>query len=162
MMTTLTVLKFNTEGGAVLALNLVQNLARQQLLTLQDGAIVTWPMGKKPKMRQLTNEAGPGALDGAFWSVLFGLIFLAPLVNKTVGAAVDALNGSFTDMGINDDFIQLVRAGVTEDTSALFLMTSDPVLDKVSEAIKELEFELIASNLSREQEARLKATFVCE
>ncbi len=162
-MTTITVLKFNTEGGAEKALEMIQNLAKQHLITLQDAAIVTWPMGKKkPKTRQLSNRAGLGALDGAFWGMLFGLIFFVPLFGMAVGAAMGALAGSFTDVGIDDDFINSVRDKVTEGTSALFLMTSDVVMDKVTGAMKELDFELIASNLSREQEAQLKAAFVHE
>jgi uncharacterized membrane protein len=162
-MAAITVLKFNTAGGAEVALEVIQNLAKQHLITLQDAAIVTWPMGKKkPKTRQLSNLAGLGALDGAFWGMLFGLIFFVPLFGMAVGAAMGALAGSFTDVGIDDDFINSVQDKVTEGTSALFLMTSDVVMDKVTGAMKELDFELIASNLSREQEAQLKAAFAHE
>ena len=54
-----------------------------------------------------------------------------------------------------------VQEKVTEGTSALFLMTSDAVLDKVTEAINEkgLKFELVASNLSYEEEAKLREAF---
>ena len=74
-----------------------------------------------------------------------------------------ALTGSMADVGINDDFIRSVRSKVTEGTSALFLMTSDAVEDKVAEAaMKELKFELIASNLSKEEEDKLRAAFAEE
>ena len=160
-MAAITVLKFNTEDGAEKALEMIKNLAKQQLITLQDAAIVTWPAGKnKPKTRQLTHVAGVGALDGAFWGMLFGLIFFVPLLGMAVGAAMGALAGSFSDVGIDDEFIKLVRDKVTEGTSALFLMTSDMVLDKVADAMSGIDFELIASNLSREQEAQLQTAFV--
>jgi uncharacterized membrane protein len=48
---------------------------------------------------------------------------------------------------------------VTEGTSALFLLTSEAVMDKVVDAFKGVEFELIASNLSKEQEDDLRAAF---
>ena len=157
-MTAITALKFNIESGAENALEMMQNLAKQQLIILQDAAIVTWPTGKeKPETQQLTNLAGTGALDGAFWGTLFGLIFFLPLLDTGTG-----LSGSFADVGIDDNFIKSVRKKVTEGTSALFLMTSDVVLDSVSEAMKGLDLELISSNLSREQEARLIAAFVHE
>jgi uncharacterized membrane protein len=38
-------------------------------------------------------------------------------------------------------------------------MTSEAVMDKVAEAMQGMEFELIASNLSREQEDELRAAF---
>jgi len=88
-------------------------------------------------------------LSGAFWGMLFGLIFFVPILGLAVGAAMGALTGSMSDIGINDEFIRSVRSKVTEGTSALFLMTSDAVKDRVAEAIKGMKFELIASNLSK-------------
>jgi uncharacterized membrane protein len=52
-----------------------------------------------------------------------------------------------------------VQAKVTPGTSALFLMSSEVVLDKITDAVRGQDFELIASNLSNEQEARLKEYF---
>lgn len=159
-MATLTVLKFKTDSGANDALNVVQNLAKQQLIAVHDAAIVTWPSGKKkPKTRQLHNLAGIGALDGAFWGMLFGLIFFIPLFGAAVGAAMGALAGSLTDVGIDDNFIKSVRAQVTEGTSALFLLSSDAVMDKVRGPMKQFDFEIIASNLSKEEEDQLREYF---
>ncbi len=159
-MATITVLKFDNAEGAGEALDTVQSLTKQQLITLHDAAIVTWPEGKKqPKTKQLANLAGIGALDGAFWGMLFGLIFFVPFFGMAVGAAMGALSGKFADYGIDDDFIKSVQKQVTEGTSALFLMTSDAVMDKVADAFKGVEFELIASNLSKEQEDELRAAF---
>jgi uncharacterized membrane protein len=162
-MTTLTVLKFQTADGAEKALDLIKSLSKQKLINLHDAAIVTWPEGKKkPKTQQLTNMAGVGALDGAFWGMLFGLIFFVPLFGMAIGAAMGALSGSFTDVGIDDDFIKSIREKVTEGTSALFLMTSGAVMDKVTAAAKGMEFELIASNLSKDEEDNLRAAFAHE
>lgn len=159
-MTTLTVLKFNSEGGADNALSIIQGLAKQQLINLHDAAIVTWPTGKKkPKTKELHNLAGIGALGGAFWGMLFGLIFFVPFFGAALGAAVGALTGAMSDVGIDDDFIKSVREQVTEGTSALFLMTSNAVIDKVKEPLKQLDFELIASDLSKAEEDKLKEIF---
>lgn len=159
-MASLTVFKFPTVGGAEQMLSTLDGLQKQQLITIIDAAIVTWPEDKKkPKTRQLHNLAGAGALNGAFWGMLFGLIFLIPLFGMAVGAAFGALGGAFTDVGIDDNFIKEVREKVTPGTSALFLMSSGAVLDRVSEALKGQSFELIASNLSTEQEAKLSEYF---
>jgi uncharacterized membrane protein len=66
------------------------------------------------------------------------------------------------DYGISDDFIKQTREQVTEGTSALFLMTTDAVQDKVIEELKGEQFELISSNLTKEQEEQLKAAFAAE
>jgi uncharacterized membrane protein len=162
-MGTLTVLKFATAEGAQQMLGTLESLQKQQLIVLQDAAIVTWPAGaKKPKTKQLHNLAGVGALDGAFWGMLFGLLFFVPFLGLAVGAAMGALAGSMADVGIDDEFIKKTRASVTEGTSALFLMTSDAVMDKVAPALKGIEFEIVSTSLSAEEEAKLRETFATE
>lgn len=159
-MATLTAIKFPGAEGAQQMLGTLQGLQQQHLITIQDAAIVTWPEGKsKPKTRQLANMAGVGALNGAFWGMLFGLIFLVPLLGAAIGAAMGALSGSMVDVGINDNFIKQVREKVTPGTSALFLLTGGAVVDRIAAAVKGVEFEIISTNLSQEEEAKLKAAF---
>ena len=161
-MATITGYKFDTADGAEKMLDLVKNLSRQQVITLQDAAMVTWPEGKsKPKTKHLADMTGPGALGGAFWGMLFGLIFFVPFLGMAIGAAIGAIAGHYTHYGIDEDFIKSVHDKVTEGTSALFLMTSDAVRDKVTDAVKEsgLEFEVFYTNLSKEQEEQLRADF---
>jgi len=162
-MATLTVLKFENPTGAEQMLDKIKSLQKQQLIQLQDAAVVTWPEGKKgPKTKQMVNMAGIGALDGAFWGMLFGLIFFVPWFGMAVGAAFGALGGKMRDYGIDDDFIKSVQEQVTEGTSAVFLLTDKGVRDKVADALKDDEFELIASNLTKEQEDELMAAFSAE
>jgi uncharacterized membrane protein len=162
-MATVTVLKFATAEGANNALSRVQDLQKRQLIKLHDAAIVSWPAGKKsPKTKQLVDLVGIGAMSGMFWGLLFGLIFFTPLFGMAVGAAFGALGGAFRDYGIDDDFIKQVRSQVTQGTSALFLMTSDAVMDRVVEEMKNVKFEVIATNLSKEQEQKLREAFAQE
>ncbi|HXZ03353.1 MAG TPA: DUF1269 domain-containing protein, partial [Ktedonobacteraceae bacterium] len=102
---------------------------------------------------------GIGALGGAFWGMLFGLLFFVPFFGLAVGAAIGALAGHFANYGIDDDFINSVRSKITPGTSALFLLTSGAVLDKVVEGVKDIQFEIIQTNLSKDQEAALKEAF---
>jgi len=159
-MATLTALKFDTASGAEEMLNTLKQAQQEELIQVQDAAIVTWPTGKKkPQTKQATSLAGIGALDGAFWGFLFGLIFFVPFFGLAVGAAFGALAGKMSDYGISDDFIKKVRSQVTEGTSALFLLTSGGVIDRLQEKVKGQKFELISSNLSAEQEEQLRAAF---
>jgi uncharacterized membrane protein len=159
-MATLTVWKFHTPDGAERATETLAELQKQDLIKVHDAAVVSWPDGKKkPKTRQLANLAGAGALGGAFWGLLFGLLFFVPLLGMAVGAAMGALSGSLTDVGINDEFIATVRSKVTPGTSALFVMTSDAVLDKVHAAFEGQDMELIQTNLSGDEESKLREAF---
>jgi uncharacterized membrane protein len=161
MASSLVVLEFETPEGADKGLAVAQSLQKQYLLELLDAAIVTWPQGKKkPKTRHLGDLTAAGACDGAFWGMLFGLIFFVPFLGAAFGAALGALGGHFAEYGIGRDFIDKVRGKVTEGTSALFLLVGQVTPDKVIEAFKAApKFEIVASNLSKEQEEKLKAAF---
>jgi uncharacterized membrane protein len=159
-MATLTVWKFDTPDGADRATRTLGELQKQELIKVHDAAVVSWPADKKkPKTRQLSGLAGAGALGGAFWGLLFGLLFFVPLLGMAVGAAMGGLAGSMTDVGIDDDFIASVRQRVTPGTSALFVMTSDAVQDRVQEAFAGQNMELLATNLSGDEENRLREVF---
>lgn len=159
-MATLTVWKFPDPDAAENTVETLKKLQAQALITIIDAAVVEWHEGKKrPKTHQLKNLTGVGALGGAFWGMLFGLIFFVPLIGLAVGAAVGGLTGSLTDVGIDDKFIEDVKKSVTPGTSALFLMSSDAVPDKVHDAFKGTNAELITTNLSDEQESALREAF---
>lgn len=159
-MATLSVWKFDDAEGAQKALSIAEDLQKQQLINVLDGAVVTWPVeAKKPKTIQMHNLAGAGALGGAFWGMLFGILFFIPLIGLALGAAAGALGGSMADVGIDDKFIKEVREKVTPGTSALFALTTDAVLDKVKPAMAGLRAELIHTNLSDEQEKALRDAF---
>ncbi len=162
-MATLSVLKFPTADGAQQMEGTLLGLQKQHLIEVQDAAIVTWPQGKKqPKTQQLHNLAGERTSLGAFWGILFGLIFFVPFFGLAVGAAIGALSAKFTDYGIDDNFIKQTREKVTEGTSALFLLTSGAVEDKVVAALKGQTFEILSTNLPKEKEDELRAAFGTE
>ena len=159
-MATLTVWKFASADGAAATEATIQSLQKQELIKVYDAAVVSWPQGaKKPKTRQLNHLAGSGALGGGFWGLLFGLIFFVPILGLLVGAAMGAASASLADVGIDDDFIKEVREKVTPGTSALFALTSEGVPDKVAEAFRGVDGELLHTNLSSEQEAQLREVF---
>jgi uncharacterized membrane protein len=66
------------------------------------------------------------------------------------------------DVGISNAFIDDVRQKVTPGTSALFLLSSDAVVDRVRSEFAGTEAELISTNLSADQEAKLREAFVDE
>lgn len=162
-MSSLTVWKFPTPFGADAALEKLNALQSQQLIMVQDAAVVSWEAGKKkPKTRQLNDTTKRGALGGGFWGLLFGLIFFVPFLGLAIGAATGALFGSMADVGISNAFIDDVRQKVTPGTSALFLLSSDAVVDRVRSEFAGTEAELISTNLSADQEAKLREAFADE
>lgn len=158
-MATLSALKFGTPDGADQVLMTFDGMQKQQLIDIQDAAIVTWQQGKsKPRTHpaHITPEAG--ALGGAFWGVLFGLLFFVPFFSKAVGAVMSGLISKFSDYGFNDRFIKQVQSSVVPGTSALFLITINAISDRVLDELKKMPaFEIIQTSLSKEQEEKLRA-----
>ena len=159
-MATLSAWRFDSPDGAAQAEDILTSLSKEQLINIYDAATVEWQPGKrKPKTRHAHNLAATGALGGAFWGMLFGILFFIPFLGAAIGAASGALGGALADSGIGDDFIDTVKAKVTPGTSALFLLSSDAVIDKVRDAFAGIRAELIHTNLSPEDEAKLREAF---
>jgi uncharacterized membrane protein len=85
-----------------------------------------------------------------------------PLLGAAIGAGMGALTGSLGDIGIDDDFIKQVKEEVTEGDSALFTLTSEAKLGKMVDELRQYGFEVISTNLSAEQEQKLREAFVHE
>ena len=159
-MANLTAWKFDRPDGAAQAVRTLKELQDEGLIVIDSAAIVEWPQGnKKPKTRQIDDMTGPEAVSGAFWGFLFGILFFVPIFGAAVGAGIGALHGSLGHVGIDDKFIDQVKGAVTEGTSALFLMSSSGVADRISQRFIGTNVELIATNLGPDQEARLREAF---
>lgn len=158
-MADLIVLAFDTEDGAFAMRDRLIALQKQQLIELEDAAVVTRGQDGKPKVKQVASLAGAGALGGAFWGMLIGLLFFAPWLGLAVGAVTGALAGSLTDIGVDDKFIKDVGSQIEPGHSALFLLVRKVTADKVIEQVKDLKPTVLQTSLSTEQEANLREAF---
>lgn len=155
-MSVISLLKFATVDGAQRVENSLLALHQQHLIEVQDAAYVSWPYGKElPRTTQLCRLAGPDALAATFWEMLFGLIFTP----QDFAAADSEDDARFSGFGINDQFIRQSRAVLQTGTSAIFILTSGVIQDKVVAGLREPNFELISTNLPPEKYAALRAAF---
>jgi len=155
-MSTLSVWRFSTPHGADAAEYTLRELERQGHIQVEDAAVVSWETdAKKPHTRRLGSTGKHNTLKGSFWGLVLGLIFFVPILGVAVGATVGKLH-SLRDAGIDDDFVETVRREVVPGTSAIFLKTSGADVPQVVQAFKGLEHDLISTNLSKEQEQRLR------
>jgi uncharacterized membrane protein len=158
-MADLVVVAYPDEQTAERARDKLVELQRQHLITLADAAIAVRRTDGKVKIKQVTDLVGTGALSGAFWGTLIGLIFLVPLLGMALGAAAGALSSKAIDIGVNDQFIKEVGETLQPGTSALFLLEVQVTPDRVLEEMKPFGGTIVRSNLSREQEAQLREAF---
>jgi uncharacterized membrane protein len=161
-MSKMIVLAFKDETAAEQMRDELIGLQKQHLITLSDAAIVVRKQDGKAKVKQAVSLVGQGALGGAFWGMLIGLLFFAPWLGLAIGAAAGALGGSLADIGVDDKFIKEVGNTIEPGQSALFLLVEEWTEDKVMDSLAKYDATVLQTSLSKEDEAKLRAAFGAE
>jgi len=158
-MAELIVLAFDDEQGALQMRDQLLDIREQRMLQLADAAVVVRRQDGKVKVKQLTELVGSGALGGAFWGVLIGLLLAAPWLGLAVGAIAGAAIGSLADYGVDDKFIKEVGNTIQPGQSALFLLIHLADLEKLMPRLQEFHPTILQTTLSEEHEAKLRDAF---
>jgi len=134
-MATLTAWKFPSAIGADTALETLQDLARRGLIDVLDAVVVRW--------REDVAKAE-----------------IEPEKHRLIPAPnLDDEEGSELGLALGAEYFRTLSANVTQGTSALFALTEEPRMSEVAEAFRGTEAELLATNLTPEQEERLLGAF---
>jgi len=155
-MSDLIVIGFPDEFKADEVLLDLRRLEQEYLIDLEDAAIVVRNKDGKVKVNQAQELVTSGALSGGFWGLLIGLIFMQPLLGL-FGAAVGALSGALTDIGIDDNFIRELGSTIEPGTSAIFVLVRKSTPDKVLDDLSKFEGKVLQTSLSHEDEEKLQA-----
>jgi len=158
-MSDLIVLAFDNESSAFMMRDKLLQLQKQQVITLSDAAIVIRDKKGKPKVKQLQSLVGAGAMGGAFWGMLIGLLFFAPWLGLAAGALGGALSGKFADIGVDDRFIKEVGETIQPGHAALFLLVEKVTADKVLPELASFNATVLQTSLSNENETKLREAF---
>jgi uncharacterized membrane protein len=156
------VLAFDNQSGALEVRDKLFELQKQELITMEDAAVVVRDEEGKVSVKQAQNLVGAGALGGAFWGMLIGLIFLAPWLGAAVGAVSGALGGKYSDVGVDDEFIKEVGETIEPGHSALFVLVTDVERERVIEELEPYNPEVLQTNLSPEDETKLREHFAAD
>jgi uncharacterized membrane protein len=158
-MSDLIVVAFDDEATAFELRAELVKLQKEYLLAMEDAVIVTKSADGKVALHQPVSLTTVGAVGGAFWGSLVGLLFLNPLLGMAAGAGAGALSGKFTDIGINDQFMKDIGGTLTNGGAAVCVlvrkMTGDKVLERLT-AFKD-KGRVLQTSLSNEQEEKLRA-----
>jgi uncharacterized membrane protein len=100
--------------------------------------------------------AGAGAIGGALWGGLIGLIFLVPLFGMAIGAAAGAAGGALSDTGVDDKFMKRLGEELTPGGAALILLVRKVSADKILPKVQ-IPGKVIQTSLSNEDEQALQA-----
>jgi uncharacterized membrane protein len=161
-MSHLVVVAYPDEATAERARDRLVQLQRQKLLRLTDAAIAVRRADGKVRIAQVTGLSDVGAVSGAFWGWLIGIVFLAPALGLALGAATGALLGRAVDVGVDDRFIRECGEALPAGTSALFVLATHVEPDRVTAEMKEFGGRIIQTTLSPEQEKRLREAFAAD
>jgi uncharacterized membrane protein len=154
-MTHLVVLGLDSPAKAEEVFDLAGDLARQELLQLQDAAYAYRDDKGKVRIHQAVSLTGAGAASGALWGTLIGMLFLMPVAGLAIGAGTGALTGKLADVGINDDTIKQIGGQLEQGKAAVFLLAKSATVDKVIDAIKPYNPTVIQTNLTKDREEEL-------
>jgi uncharacterized membrane protein len=154
-MTHLVVLGVDNRDDAERLFDLAGDLAKQELLQLQDAAYAYRDDKGKVRIQQAVSLTGAGAASGALWGTLIGMLFLMPVAGLAIGAGTGALAGKLADVGINDDTIKQIGGQLEQGRAAVFLLARSATVDKVIDAIRPFNPTVIQTNLTKDREEEL-------
>jgi uncharacterized membrane protein len=156
-MSDLVVIAFPSEAKAEEVRHKILDLQKDYLIELGDAVIAVKQPNGTVKLNQLINTTAMGAVSGAFWGTVIGLIFLMPLAGAALGAASGALGGALTDVGINDAFMKEVAETLQSGNAALFLLIRKLTTDKVLADLKGVGGTVLRTSFDHTKEDALRA-----
>lgn len=155
-MSTLVVIDYDSEVVAEEVRLALLKMQKEYLIDIADAVVVVREENGKIKLRQMYNMTAAGAVSGGFWGTLVGVLFLNPLFGMAVGAAAGALSGALTDVGLDNNFMKKLAETIKPGSAALCVLIRNMTADKVVEEIQQFGGTLIKSNLSHEDETKLR------
>jgi uncharacterized membrane protein len=132
-MSSLTAWRFAGTEGADAAVLRLKQLDGQDLIDLEDVAVIRWPLyaGQPAAAEHATDEGGMVSA-------------MAKKLRKSV---------------IDSSMVESVKGDLTPGTSAVVLLTSGAVIDTIAQAFRGQSMELIRSDLSVPEQDQVRAAF---
>jgi uncharacterized membrane protein len=132
-MSTMTAWRFAGTEGADNAVLRLKQLGDQQLIDVQDVAVLRWPQyATAPTAHEHVTEEG---------------------------SKVSALVHKFRHDVIDSSMLESVKGDLTPGTSAIVLLSADAAIGTVAKAFEGEDMELIRSNLSVQEQDQVRNAF---
>lgn len=135
----------------------LRKMQKDYLIDMEDAVFAVKDQAGKVRLHQAVNLTAAGALNGGFWGMLMGLIFMNPFLGFAVGATAGAISGALTDLGINDQFMKDLAGTLKPNSSALFVLVRSSTPERVLEELQGTGGTILKSSLSHESEQKLQA-----
>ena len=155
-MSNLIAVAYDDVGTAKNVVHQLRELSTEHAITMDDVVVAERRPDGKIKLHQSVRPGSAGALGGAAWGGLIGLLFLAPFLGMAVGAASGGAVGAMTDVGVDDEFMKNLATELTPGAAAVIVLVRESTPDKVLPRIQPFGGRIIHSSLSDEAEQRLR------
>jgi uncharacterized membrane protein len=130
--TTLTVWHYDTAMGAAAGEVRLKDLQQQGAVKVLDAITVTWvPGADEPRIGHLARQGTSAVAKGSVLGAVVGTLFLAPAVGAAAGAGIAGLAHKLRDTGIDQDFLEGIKARIVPGTSALLVLSTDEDIEAI-------------------------------
>lgn len=150
----LVVLSFDDDKQAGAALRALREQEKQDLIHLNDTAVVVKDYtGKVHVHGEASSATEVGAVAGGTLGLL--VTFLFPVAGIAIGAASGAAIGALLDQGVDGKFVKEVSERLQPGTSALFLVF-DKANPAVTQVLRPFHGQVLQTTLPEDIEAQLR------
>ncbi len=156
-MADLIVIAFDSEGQAEAAYNEIQELQNDLVVELAGLALVKVDSEGKTHVEYpgTTGKIGVGAVGGALFGGLLGVLFLVPIAGLVLGGVFGALFAGLDKTGLDAEFRNRVTSAVSAGKSAVVLYATKITEDKFGAALAEYDGTVVQTSLSEADEKAL-------
>ncbi len=155
-MADLVIVAYPDEATAEAARAKLLELQKEYLIEIGDAVVAIRRPDGTVKLNQLINTTAAGAAGGAMWGTLIGLLFLNPLLGAAAGAGAGARSGYRSDVGIDHNLRKQAAQARTPGHAALCVLVRKVTADKVLPAMAHFGGTVLRTNLTSEQEQKLR------
>lgn len=156
-MADLIVIAFDSEAQAEAAYNEIQALQEDLVVELAGLALVKVDHEGKTHVEYpgTTGKIGTGAVGGALFGGLLGILFFIPFAGLVFGGLFGALFAGIDKTGLDAEFRERVKSTVSAGKSAVVLYAVKITEDKFGAALAQYQGTVVQTSLSEEDEKAL-------
>ncbi|HXF62846.1 MAG TPA: DUF1269 domain-containing protein [Caldilineaceae bacterium] len=144
----LVVMTYDRADAAEGAREAIKQMQREGRLTLADAAVLrSDASGKVDVDNELSRDVKIGAGIGALLGAIFTFFF--PFWGLVLGAAGGALVGASLDRGVDQSFVEDVKASLKPNSSALFLVVAQGEVDALRAALEPYGGQVLQTTLDQ-------------
>ena len=150
------VVTFEDETQGMSVLSTLKSLKHQDLLKLDDAAVIVKDAEGKVEVKNMT-ESGvkAGAITGGALGLLIGS-FLFPVAGIVLGAVGGGLVGKSLHTGIDKDFVIEVRNSLQPGSSAILFIVSHENVGVLIAALEPYKGKIYQTSFDSEEEEQLR------